>query len=331
VKGAILFFLLCAAALGDLAAGRRAFTNGDYAAALREFLPLAEQGDAVAQFRLGSMYHDGKGVTQDFKEAVRWYRLAAERGNASAQVNLGSMYHEGQGVTQNDKEAVRWYQVAAEQSDPEASAAAEFDLGVSYHRGIGVLKDDKEAIRRFRSAAEQAYPEGQAALGELYEEGRGVPQDYVQAYMWFNLAAVSGNADIIEKRDSIVTKMTPAQVAEAQRLARDWKPRASRHLTQLPNTMDWPQIIAAATLLLTAALAVFTWLMARRQLSMRWVRIREASIPKQERDMFERFGPTVIGSILYEGFSGRRTLTQPQQTVLYGGLESRENAAAWLY
>ena len=71
MKGAILFFLLCTPALADLAAGLKAYKGGDYAGALGEFLPLAKQGNAVAQFTLGLMYYNGEGVPQDDKEAVR--------------------------------------------------------------------------------------------------------------------------------------------------------------------------------------------------------------------------------------------------------------------
>ena len=75
-----------------------AYESGDYATALREWKPLAKQGDARAQYNLGLMYNERKGVPQDYKTAVKWYRLAAEQGNADAQYNLGLMYDKGQGV-----------------------------------------------------------------------------------------------------------------------------------------------------------------------------------------------------------------------------------------
>ena len=61
----------------------------------------------------------------------------------------------------------------------------------------------------------------------MYANGQGVPQDYVQAHMWYNLAGASGDAEGAKNRDLIAQKMTPAQVAEAQRLAREWKPKSS--------------------------------------------------------------------------------------------------------
>jgi len=151
--------------------------------ALRE---RAEQGDATAQYFLGDAYDFGKGVPEDDAEAVRWYRLAAEQGSARAQVNLGFAYANGQGVPEDYAEAVRWYRLAAEQGD----ADAQYNLGVHYGNG------------------------------------EGVPQDDVQAHMWFNLAASRMTGEMREKtasaRDEIRALMTPEQVAEAQRLAREW-------------------------------------------------------------------------------------------------------------
>ena len=91
----------------DFQKGLDAYEKGDYATALREWQPLAEQGDATAQYNLGLMYFAGKGVLQDYKEAVKWYRLAAEQGDADAQSNLGVMYVTGEGVPQAYDEAVK--------------------------------------------------------------------------------------------------------------------------------------------------------------------------------------------------------------------------------
>ena len=93
----------------DFKTGVEAYGRGDFATALREFRPLAEQGHAEAQYNLGFMYWNGNGVPKDDTEAVRWYRLAADQGVAQAQNNLGIMYAVGRGVTKDDTEAVRWY------------------------------------------------------------------------------------------------------------------------------------------------------------------------------------------------------------------------------
>ncbi len=119
---ALVVVLVAAPAWADFKAGVEAYDRGDYATALTEFRPLAQQGNAKAQFNLGLMYSKGQGVPQDDKEAVRWYRLAAEQGQASAQNNLGVAYSEGRGVPLEDKEAVRWYRLAAEQGNAEAQS-----------------------------------------------------------------------------------------------------------------------------------------------------------------------------------------------------------------
>ena len=128
----------------DFQTGLDAYKKGDFATALLEFQPLAEQGNASAQFFMGWMYKNGQGVAQDYKEAVKWWRLSAEQGDADAQNNLAAMY----------------------------------------------------------------------------DEGHGVLQDYLRAHMWFNLSASNGSENAPENRDIIAEKMTPAQIVEAQGLAR---------------------------------------------------------------------------------------------------------------
>ena len=102
-------------AAADFRAGVEAYERGDYATAYKEWLPLAEQGYAGAQFFLGVMYADGEGVLEDDAAAVKWYRKAVEQGYADAQLNLGNMYADGEGVPEDDAEAVKWYRKAAEQ------------------------------------------------------------------------------------------------------------------------------------------------------------------------------------------------------------------------
>ncbi len=99
-----------------------------------------------------------------------------------------------------------------------------------YSEGQGVPQDYAEAVKWFTKAAEQGHAKAQNNLGLMHEEGRGVPQDYVQAHMWYNLAAAGsppGEArdEAAKDRDTVAKLMTPAQIAEAQRLAREWQPR----------------------------------------------------------------------------------------------------------
>jgi TPR repeat protein len=94
-----------------------------------------------------------------------------------------------------------------------------------YAHGQGVPQDYKEAVKWYRLSAEQGNAHAQFNLGQMYYQGQGVTQDYIQAHMWFNLAGASGDADSIKNRDAVANKMTPEQIAEAQRLAREWKPK----------------------------------------------------------------------------------------------------------
>jgi TPR repeat protein len=88
----------------DLNKGAAAYLAGDYVTAVQEWRQLAKQGLSQAQYNLGLMYNEGKGVIQDYAESVKWFRLAAEQGHANAQFNLGNMYREGKGVLQDDAE-----------------------------------------------------------------------------------------------------------------------------------------------------------------------------------------------------------------------------------
>ncbi len=149
-----LLIALATPSQADYRDGLRAYSRGDYATALHELKPLAEQGHSDARLILGFMYLRGRGVPQNHAEAAKWFRKAAEQGEPMAQLGLGRMY----------------------------------------------------------------------ALG------RGVPQDYVQAHMWIDLAASrfapgSERDFAIKLREAFAASMTPAQIAEAQRLAREWKPK----------------------------------------------------------------------------------------------------------
>ncbi len=117
----VLLLVLAAPALAQSSSsGIGAYLRGDYAAALEIWRPLAEGGDARAQFKVGVLYYKGQGVPLDQVEAIRWYRLAAELGDIFAQFNLGFMYEEGQGVTQDYVQSHRWFAAAAAQGDEEA-------------------------------------------------------------------------------------------------------------------------------------------------------------------------------------------------------------------
>jgi len=158
-----------------------AYLRGDYALAQREFRPLAERGNVLAQYKLGLMYNKGEGVDQDFAEAVGWFHRAASQGYAPAQRSLGVKYEKGQGVKRNYGEAVRWYRHGADQGD----AAAQY------------------------------------RLGRMYALGRGVRRDFTAAVAWFNLAADQKVEDAAAARDAVAARLTPQQLAEAERKTRE--------------------------------------------------------------------------------------------------------------
>jgi TPR repeat protein len=130
------------------------YKQSRYAEALPLYQYLAEQNDAVGQFKLGFMYQNGYGVVKDYQKAVEWLRKSAEQGNAWGQFNLGTMYESGDGVVQDYQKAVEWY----------------------------------------RKAAEQGNSWGQYALGAMYQNNKGVTQNYSQAKYWYRKAAEQGNA-----------------------------------------------------------------------------------------------------------------------------------------
>jgi len=111
----------------DYQKGLDAFKRGDYATALREFEPLAEQGDADAQLMLGVMYNKGVGVTQNYKTALKWSTLAAEQGNAKAQTLLGFVYSLGEGVIKDYVRSHMWFNIAASSGESkDASKSRDF-------------------------------------------------------------------------------------------------------------------------------------------------------------------------------------------------------------
>ena len=178
---AALMMTVTTAHAADFDKGVAAYGEDDYPTALVEFSELAEEGHAGAQTLLALMYSNGKGVAQDYATAVKWYTLAAEQGNAHAQINLGGMYSNGKGVAQDYAAAVKWYTLAAKQGH----ANAQSNLGVMYYSGYGVL------------------------------------EDFVLAHMWVNIGAANGDKIGAKFRGIVAEEMTQADIATAQRMARE--------------------------------------------------------------------------------------------------------------
>src|SRR2546422_434692 len=192
---------------------------------LVELKKQADSGDAAAQFNLGWLYYDGRGVPQDYAQARQWYEKAAAQGNAKAQNNLGVLYQNGQGGLQDYAQARQWYEKAAAQGHAEA----QWHLGEMYYDGKGVPKDDAKAAEWHQKAAAQGDAVAQELLALMYNEGIGVPSDGVLAYAWLNLSAAKGNETAKRSRDSITSSLNSAQRAEAERLSTSWKPGQVLH------------------------------------------------------------------------------------------------------
>jgi TPR repeat protein len=196
----------------------------DPAKAVKWLRKAAEQGVARAQCLLGLNYANGIGVKSDKVEGARWMRRAADQGLAEAQFDLGMCYANGDGVPRNAVEAVAWYRKAADQGLPEA----ECELGTCYLEGSGVPKDIPDGVKWTRRAAEQGFSPAQNALGLCYLKGTGVTKDYLQAYKWLNLATAAGDERADDARVNLAAAeryLKPEQVAEAQRMASEFRPR----------------------------------------------------------------------------------------------------------
>jgi len=158
----ILFLLLfvATAAYADIEEAYAAYDNGNYSRALALFTRYAEDGDAEAEYALGGMYYDGKGVKQDLEQAARWLLKAAEHGLPDAQLFLGSLYYDGAGVKQDFEAAFKWYVLAAGSGNIDA----EFNLGYMYEYGLGVSIDCDKAEAWYLRAANQGDEEAQEIL-----------------------------------------------------------------------------------------------------------------------------------------------------------------------
>jgi TPR repeat protein len=164
----------------------RDFERGDYRLALKGWTVLANQGNAEGQYFLGHMYAEGLGAPQDYARAAFWFAESASQGYGHGQFALGYLYEHGWGVSKDHSNALKWYRLAADQ-------------------GLAMAQNN---------------------VGLMYEEGRGVRQDYAEAHMRYSLAISLSNPNrstAIQNLNSLIKKMTPAQTAQAERLAREWR------------------------------------------------------------------------------------------------------------
>jgi TPR repeat protein len=183
VVAAFVFILsIHSQAWSSLEKGIDAATRGDYETALELLRPIADEGNPNAQYYIGLVYYN---IGKDMEAAADWFYKAATNGHANAQSALGVLYEEGTGVSKDDSKAAKWYQMAAEQG----VADAQMNLAVFYHNG------------------------------------QGVQRDYIKAYMWYTIAIERGfEPAMIPQciRAVLSNKMTPEQIAEANKLASKW-------------------------------------------------------------------------------------------------------------
>ena len=192
----------------------------DLVEAFKWFRKAADQGCAAAQSNLGGCYAAGSGVTKNLVEAVKWYRKSADQGYPHAQSVLGVCYDYGEGVTKDHVEAAKWFRKAADQGD----AISQRNLGVCYYNGKGVAVNFAEAAKWHRKSANQGIADAENDLAICYFTGNGVSKDLVEAAKWLNLASAQGHAPAHRNLSKIQQKMTQEQIAEAQRLAREFQP-----------------------------------------------------------------------------------------------------------
>ena len=170
-----------AATAADWGAGKKLYDAGDYAAALREWVPLSQGGDTHADYGIGIMLLYGRGLDRDPVAAAAMSTRAAGLGEASAAYALGVMYEDGNGVVRNVPESVRLYHQAAQAGNADA----------------------------------------QNNLGTLYATGAGVPMSRAQAHFWFTESAALGNGEAAANRDRIAKQLTREEFAESERLMFD--------------------------------------------------------------------------------------------------------------
>ncbi|MFZ1815395.1 MAG: peptidoglycan-binding protein [Rhizobiaceae bacterium] len=181
----------------------------------------AASGDPEALFEIARRYTDGDGIERDLAAAAQWYEFSARAGFAPAQYRLANFHEKGHGVTVDIQKAALWYERAAEQGN----ALAMHNLAVLHASGLLDGRQDMEAATAwFAKAAELGVKDSQVNLGILYTRGKGVPEDLVEAYKWFSVAADGGDTDAAQKRDTLANSMRPDQLQTARGLAGLWKP-----------------------------------------------------------------------------------------------------------
>lgn len=145
-------------------------------------------------------------------------KAKAEKGDMAAQYNLGKMYGDGKGVAKDEKQAVAWYVKSASQGHVGSQAA----LGLHYYYGNGVIKDNKKAVHWLLKASMQGHSFSQGLLGVMCDLGEGVPQNSTSAFVWCYISSLNGHAGATKYKNNVLSKkLNPSQITKAEELARD--------------------------------------------------------------------------------------------------------------
>jgi hypothetical protein len=161
--------------------GNAAYEKQDYATAMNEWQPLAEQGDAWAQFGIGNMYKEGQGVKQNYTEALKWYRKAAVQGIANASISIAMMYRQGEGVKPDGIKVRYWVGKAAEQGDIQAQN--------NLSKMMLVSDEELTEIGSYKVAARNGDINAMEMLGKVYTNGElGEKRNPKLAKKWYDKA-----------------------------------------------------------------------------------------------------------------------------------------------
>jgi TPR repeat protein len=198
------------------------YAQRDYGRAMALLTPLADQGNAVAQLKLGIIFSRGKAGSPDHVAALGWFTKAAEQGQVEAQFELGRIYRDGLGTRVDGNAAVSWLERAAAKGAPHAFNA----LGELYLGHQNVPQDFAVARSWFLRGAQVGNSASMYSLGVLYALGQGVAQDEIEAFKWLELAAVTGIGEDRDKalraRSLLAERLTPVEVSWAASRVDDW-------------------------------------------------------------------------------------------------------------
>jgi len=179
------------------------------------------KNSSKAKVRVAKRYLSPYSILHDEKQAALWMEAAAMQGNIQAQYLLGDMYIQGRGVTKSAINALAWYGKAAAQG----SSYAQYSLGVMYYNGQGVAQNLQDAHKWLYYAANQGYTEAQYLLGRMYEQGFGVEKSLPKAYAWWQMIPKDNIMvdDFDRKMSGLIANMTPKEKLQADQLTKKYR------------------------------------------------------------------------------------------------------------